>query len=74
MKINAAVCYAPHTPLSVEQLDLDEPREGEVLVRIASAGVCHSDYHVMKGEWNPPLPMVLGHEGAGVIVEVGPVR
>jgi NDMA-dependent alcohol dehydrogenase len=72
MKVKAAVCYAPHTPLIVEELDLDEPKEGEVLVRIASAGVCHSDYHVMKGEWNPPLPMVLGHEGAGIVEKVGP--
>jgi S-(hydroxymethyl)glutathione dehydrogenase / alcohol dehydrogenase len=72
LKVKAAVCYAPHTPLMVEELELDEPREGEVLVRIASAGVCHSDYHVMKGEWNPPLPMVLGHEGAGVVEKVGP--
>jgi S-(hydroxymethyl)glutathione dehydrogenase/alcohol dehydrogenase len=71
MKVKAAVCYAPHTPLMIEELDLDEPKEGEVLVRIASAGVCHSDYHVMKGEWNPPLPMVLGHEGAGVVEKVG---
>ncbi len=72
MKTKAAVCYAPNTPLVVEELDLDGPREGEVLVRIASAGVCHSDYHVMKGEWKPPLPMVLGHEGAGVVEAVGP--
>ncbi len=72
MKTKAAVCYAPHTPLVVEELELDEPKEGEVLVRIVSAGVCHSDYHVMKGEWNPPLPMVLGHEGAGVVEKVGP--
>jgi S-(hydroxymethyl)glutathione dehydrogenase/alcohol dehydrogenase len=72
LKVKAAVCYAPHTPLIVEELDLDEPKEGEVLVRIASAGVCHSDYHVMKGEWNPPLPMVLGHEGAGIVEKVGP--
>jgi S-(hydroxymethyl)glutathione dehydrogenase/alcohol dehydrogenase len=72
MKTTAAVCYAPHTPLSVEELDLDEPKEGEVLVRIASAGVCHSDYHVMKGEWNPPMPIVLGHEGAGIVEKVGP--
>jgi S-(hydroxymethyl)glutathione dehydrogenase/alcohol dehydrogenase len=72
MKVKAAVCYEAHTPLIVEDLDLDEPREGEVLVRVASAGVCHSDYHVMKGEWTPPLPMVLGHEGAGVVEKVGP--
>ena len=72
MKTKAAVCYQPHAPLVVEELDIDAPKEGEVLVRVASAGVCHSDYHVMKGEWNPPLPMVLGHEGAGVVEAVGP--
>jgi S-(hydroxymethyl)glutathione dehydrogenase/alcohol dehydrogenase len=72
MKIKAAVCYAPHTPLAIEELELDPPKEGEVLVKIASAGVCHSDYHVMKGEWSPPLPMVLGHEAAGVVEAVGP--
>jgi S-(hydroxymethyl)glutathione dehydrogenase/alcohol dehydrogenase len=72
MKVKAAVLYEAHTPLIVETLDLDEPREGEVLVRIASAGVCHSDYHVMVGEWSPPLPMVLGHEAAGVVERVGP--
>ena len=72
MKVKAAVLYEPRTPLVVETVDLDEPKEGEVLVRIAAAGVCHSDYHVMKGEWNPPLPMVLGHEAAGVVERVGP--
>ena len=72
MKIKAAVLYKAQTPLVVETVDLDEPKEGEVLVRLASAGVCHSDYHVMKGEWKPPLPMVLGHEAAGVVEEVGP--
>ena len=61
MKVKAAVLYQARTPLMIEELELDEPHDGEVLVRIASAGVCHSDYHVMKGEWNPPLPMVLGH-------------
>ena len=49
MKIKAAVLYEPNTPLVVETVDLDEPKDGEVLVRMASAGVCHSDYHVMKG-------------------------
>jgi S-(hydroxymethyl)glutathione dehydrogenase/alcohol dehydrogenase len=72
MKVKAAVLYEPQTPLVVETLDLDDPKEGEVLVRLASAGVCHSDYHVMKGEWKPPLPMVLGHEAAGVVEKVGP--
>ena len=72
MKVKAAVLYEANTPLVVEELDLDDPKEGEVLVRLSSAGVCHSDYHVMKGEWNPPLPMVLGHEAAGVVERVGP--
>jgi S-(hydroxymethyl)glutathione dehydrogenase / alcohol dehydrogenase len=72
MKVKAAVLYEPQTPLVVETLDLDDPKEGEVLVRLVSAGVCHSDYHVMKGEWKPPLPMVLGHEAAGVVEKVGP--
>lgn len=71
MKINAAVLYEANTPLIVESLDLDDPKDGEVLVRIASAGVCHSDLHVMKGEWTTPLPMVLGHEAAGVVERIG---
>jgi S-(hydroxymethyl)glutathione dehydrogenase/alcohol dehydrogenase len=72
MKIKAAVLYEANTPLVVETLDLDDPKDGEVLVRLVSAGVCHSDYHVMKGEWKTPLPMVLGHEAAGVVEKVGP--
>ena len=72
MEMKAAVLYEPNKPLEIETLQLDEPKEGEVLVRIAAAGVCYSDYHVMKGEWTMPLPMVLGHEGAGVVEKVGP--
>ena len=71
MKIKAAVLYEPNTPMVVETIDLDEPQEGEVLVRIVAAGVCYSDYHIMKGEWSHPLPAVLGHEGAGVVERVG---
>src|SRR5918999_1804746 len=71
MKMKAAVLYEARTPLVVEIVDLVDPSEGEVLVRLASAGVCHSDYHVMKGEWTLPLPMVLGHEAAGVVERVG---
>ena len=54
MKIKAAVLYEPNTPMVVETIDLDEPQEGEVLVRIVAAGVCYSDYHIMKGEWSHP--------------------
>ena len=71
MKIKAAVLYEPNTPMVVETIDLDEPQEGEVLVRIVAAGVCYSDYHIMKGEWSHPLPAVLGHEGAGIVERVG---
>ena len=55
MKIKAAVLYEPNTPMVVETIDLDEPQKGEVLVRIVAAGVCYSDYHIMKGEWSHPL-------------------
>jgi S-(hydroxymethyl)glutathione dehydrogenase/alcohol dehydrogenase len=72
MKIKAAVLYEAGTPLQVEELDLDPPRQNEVLVRIAANGVCRSDYHAMVGEWTLPLPMVLGHEAAGIVEAVGP--
>ncbi len=72
MQIQAALLLQPDTPLIVERLTLEEPRKGEVLVRIAACGVCHSDYHVMSGATRHPLPAVLGHEGAGVVEAVGP--
>ena len=71
MEIKAAVLYEPNKPMVVETINLDEPQDGEVLVRIVAAGVCYSDYHIMKGEWSHPLPAVLGHEGAGVVERVG---
>ena len=71
--MKAAVLYEPKTPLVIEELELDEPSHGEVMVRMVASGVCHSDWHVVKGEWvHMPLPTVLGHEGAGVIESVGP--
>lgn len=69
--MKAAVLYEVGKPLRVEDVDLDGPRDGEVLVRIGAAGVCHSDYHFMKGDLPIGLPCVLGHEGAGVVEEVG---
>lgn len=71
-QVRAAVLYEPGKPMVVETVELEGPRAGEVLVRIGATGVCHSDYHVIKGEWSLPLPMVLGHEAAGVVEEVGP--
>ena len=70
--MKAAVLYEPKTPLKIEELELDEPGTGEVLVKMMASGVCHSDWHVAKGEWSHvPLPSVLGHEGAGVVEAVG---
>jgi len=72
MKTKAAVVYEPGKRLEIEELDLEGPREGEVLVRYTHAGLCHSDYHVMSGDLEARLPMVLGHEGAGIVEDVGP--
>lgn len=70
--MRAAVLYEFNTPLVVEELELDPPKAGEVLVRMAASGVCHSDLHVVQGIHPTALPVVLGHEGAGVVEEVGP--
>jgi S-(hydroxymethyl)glutathione dehydrogenase/alcohol dehydrogenase len=56
----------------VRELELIEPRAGEVRVRMLASGVCHSDLHVRDGEWDRPTPIVLGHEGAGIVEAVGP--
>jgi S-(hydroxymethyl)glutathione dehydrogenase/alcohol dehydrogenase len=72
MRIQAAVLYGTGEPLRVEELSLGEPQAGEVLVRLAASGVCHSDYHTVTGQVPLPLPIVLGHEGAGVVEAVGP--
>lgn len=71
MKVRAAVLYAPGEHFSVEELDLQPPQPGEVLVRMRAAGVCHSDWHLVTGATRHPLPVVPGHEGAGVIAAVG---
>ena len=74
MKIKAAVLYEYNTPLRVEEIELDDPRSGEVLVKIEGSGVCHTDWREIKGEWRDlftTLPVVLGHEGAGIVEEVG---
>lgn len=69
----AAVCHAPGQPLSFETVQLRRPGPGEVLVEIKASGLCHSDYHQMSGSSTPyPFPVILGHEGAGVVLECGP--
>ena len=71
MKTRAAVFFGAGRPFEVHELDLEEPRAGEVLVRMAAVGICGTDLHSVKGEWNRPTPTVLGHEGAGVVEAVG---
>ncbi len=63
---------AARAPLEVREITVDDPRAGEVLVRMAASGVCHSDLHTLDGMLPFPLPVVLGHEGAGVVEAVGP--
>jgi alcohol dehydrogenase len=80
MKIRAAVLeaigvaapYAQSKPLKIREVELDAPGPGEVRVRIRAAGLCHSDLSVISGDRPRPVPMVLGHESAGVVVECGP--
>jgi Zn-dependent alcohol dehydrogenase len=69
--VRAAVLSAPHAPLAIETLELSDPGPGEVRVRYGASGVCHSDLHCIDGEWTVPLPLVLGHEGAGTVEAVG---
>lgn len=72
MNTRAAVLYEHDSPLVIEEVEVDPPQSGEVLVRMAASGVCHSDLHMLKGIHPAPLPAILGHEGAGVVEEVGP--
>lgn len=80
MKIKAAVLYemgkplpyAESQPIEIQELELEKPGEGEVLVRIAAAGLCHSDLSVINGARPRAMPMALGHEAAGVVAELGP--
>jgi S-(hydroxymethyl)glutathione dehydrogenase/alcohol dehydrogenase len=71
MRVRAALFEAPGSPLVVRTIDLEAPGPGDALVRIDAVGICGSDLHVIKGEWVRPRPMVLGHEGAGVVEVVG---
>jgi S-(hydroxymethyl)glutathione dehydrogenase/alcohol dehydrogenase len=70
--VRAAVLAEPGRPLTIEEVELDAPHVGELTVRVEAAGCCHSDYHYMTGDLTCPLPVVPGHEGAGVVEEVGP--
>lgn len=69
--MKAAVYQKAKQPLSIEEVDVIDPRPGEVMVRTVCSGVCHSDLHFVDGLWELPLPCVLGHEAAGVVERVG---
>src|ERR1700730_13567691 len=73
MKTRAAVAVAAKQPLEIAEVDLDGPREGEVLVQLKATGICHTDDFTLSGADPEGLfPVILGHEGAGVVVDVGP--
>ena len=68
----AAVCRAGGQPWEITELELDDPRDNEVRIKFYAAGLCHSDDHIQKGDAPMRMPVVGGHEGAGVVEEVGP--
>ena len=72
METEAAVLWETHGDWSVEEIELDPPRAGEVLLEMKASGMCHSDEHLRTGDMPFPPPIVGGHEGAGVVVEAGP--
>ena len=71
MRTTAAVLHDVNKPYSIETVELDPPKRGEVLVKIGAAGICRSDLHFARGEATIALPAVLGHEGSGTVAAVG---
>src|SRR5579872_3741567 len=69
--MKAAVFHGPHQPLTIEEIDIDDPQDHEVLLRTAATGVCHSDLHFVEGLYPHPVPAILGHEAAGIVEKVG---
>jgi S-(hydroxymethyl)glutathione dehydrogenase/alcohol dehydrogenase len=73
MKVEGAIAWEPQRPLEIDRIDLDGPKQGECLVRLVATGVCHTDAYTLSGRDPEGLfPVVMGHEGAGVVEEVGP--
>ena len=71
MQMQAAILTEAHTPFRIETVDIDPPKAGEALVKMAAAGICHSDWHLVAGKAPFPAPITLGHEGSGIIEAVG---
>jgi len=72
--MRAAVLYEAQTPMLIEDVSLEGPKDDEVLVQVKATGACHSDYHVIDGSWHGagyPMPVILGHEAAGIVERVG---
>jgi S-(hydroxymethyl)glutathione dehydrogenase/alcohol dehydrogenase len=72
IKTKAAVLHGPHKPFEIMELEVDPPGVGEVLIKYTAAGLCHSDLHLIDNDLVPRFPIVGGHEGAGIIEQVGP--
>ncbi len=72
MKAKAAVLFEVGKKLEIREVEVQQPQAGEVLIRMAAGGVCHSDLHVMTGHLIAALPAILGHEGSGIVEDVGP--
>ncbi|ROZ99348.1 alcohol dehydrogenase catalytic domain-containing protein [Gordonia sp. OPL2] len=70
--MRAALFTDTDTPVDIVDVDLQSPEANEVRIRITAAGVCHSELHLIRGEWEAPVPLVPGHEGSGIVTEVGP--
>ncbi|HCV00851.1 MAG TPA: alcohol dehydrogenase, partial [Dehalococcoidia bacterium] len=69
--MKAAIFHGPHQPLTIEEVDIDDPGPREVIVKTAASGVCHSDLHYVDGAWSFDTPAILGHEAAGIVELVG---
>ena len=72
MRTRAAVLHECNTPLSLEEVELEAPKANEVMVKMVSSGVCHSDLHIVQGHIPVNLPIICGHEGAGIVTALGP--
>jgi S-(hydroxymethyl)glutathione dehydrogenase/alcohol dehydrogenase len=69
--MRAAICYEFGKPLVVEEIEIDSPKAGEVKVRMVATAICHSDVHLIRGDWGGEVPVVAGHEGAGIVEQIG---
>ncbi len=70
--MKAAILYEPNTPLKIEDVEIDDPQANEIMIKLEAVGVCHTDLSFMKGEMPIPVPIVVGHEGCGIVEKVGP--